>query len=122
MTVPIVGAGLSEHTNGLVRQYSPKWKEFKDLSLEEVRQVQELLNNRPRKALGYRIPTDALGPGRGTAETRHTGARNRAERGGAPGGRRGCPGTARRGLSKAKKPTIHPDSRWIGLRIRYGRC
>ena len=47
--------GLSFHTNGLARQYRPKWKEFKHLPPEEVRRVQELLNNRPRKALGYRV-------------------------------------------------------------------
>ena len=55
--------GLSEHTNGLARQYWPKWKEFKHLPPEEVRRVQELLNNRPRKVLGYRTPTEAFRAG-----------------------------------------------------------
>ena len=52
--------GLSEHTNGLARQYWPKWKEFKHVPPEEV---QRLLNNRPRKALGYRTPAVVLQAG-----------------------------------------------------------
>ena len=55
--------GLSEHTNGLARQYWPKWKEFKHLPPEDVRRVQELLNNRPRKVLGYRTPSEAFRAG-----------------------------------------------------------
>jgi len=48
--------GLNEHTNGLVRQYLPKGTSFQEVSEEEVRTVQEALNNRPRKVLGYRTP------------------------------------------------------------------
>ena len=55
--------GLSEHTNGLAREYWPKWKEFKHLPMEEVQRVQGLLNNRPRKALGYRTPAEVLRAG-----------------------------------------------------------
>ena len=43
--------------------YWPKWKEFKHLPPEEVRRVQELLNNRPRKVLGYRTPSEAFRAG-----------------------------------------------------------
>ena len=52
--------GLSEYTNSLARQYWPKWKEFKHLPPKEVRRVQELLNNRPRKTLGYRTPGEGV--------------------------------------------------------------
>ena len=49
----------SEHTNCLERQHCPKWKEFKHLPEEEVWRVQGLLNDRPRKALGYHMPNEA---------------------------------------------------------------
>lgn len=52
--------GFSEHTNGLAREYSPKWKEFKHVPTEEVQRVQELRNNRPRKVLGYRTSAEVL--------------------------------------------------------------
>ena len=53
--------GLSEHTNGLVRQYFPKAMDFIDLDDARVRQVQDLLNGRPRRALGYRTPAEVFG-------------------------------------------------------------
>ena len=48
--------GLNEHTNGLVRQYYPKSAELGAVNPAALQQVAELLNNRPRKALGYRTP------------------------------------------------------------------
>ena len=53
--------GLNEHTNGLVRQYLPKATDFTDLHDTRVRQVQDLLNGRPRRALGYRTPAEVFG-------------------------------------------------------------
>ena len=50
---------LSEHTDGLVQQYWSNWKEFKHVPLEKVQRVQRLLNNLPRKVLGYRTPAEA---------------------------------------------------------------
>ena len=52
--------GLNEHTNGLVRQYFPKSTDFKTLDPAEVKRVQELLNNRPRRVLGYRTPAEVF--------------------------------------------------------------
>lgn len=52
--------GLGEHTNGLVREYWPKWKAFRHLPLEDV---QRLLNNRPPKAPGYCMPAEAFQAG-----------------------------------------------------------
>ncbi len=52
--------GLNEHTNGLVRQYFPKKTSFEDLTQEEVFIVESLLNNRPRKVLGFLTPLEAL--------------------------------------------------------------
>lgn len=50
--------GLNEHTNGLVRQYFPKKTSFKDLTEKEIEKVENLLNNRPRKILGYLKPKE----------------------------------------------------------------
>ena len=52
--------GLNEHTNGLVRGYFPKGTDFRKVSDEEVRKVQDRLNARPRKVLGYRTPAEVM--------------------------------------------------------------
>lgn len=48
--------GTNENTNGLIRQYFPKGTDFRDISHQEVRRVEKLLNNRPRACLGFRTP------------------------------------------------------------------
>lgn len=50
--------GLNENTNGLIRQYLPKKSDFSKLTHEEVQNVQNLLNSRPRKTLDYATPND----------------------------------------------------------------
>lgn len=50
--------GLNENTNGLVRQYFPKGSDLAKLTAAEVQRVADLLNNRPRKTLGYRTPNE----------------------------------------------------------------
>lgn len=50
----------NENTNGLVRQYFPKGTDFAKVTDEEVRRVQDLLNSRPRKALGFKTPSEVL--------------------------------------------------------------
>ena len=57
----LLGRGLNEHTNGLVRQYFPKATDFRKLDPAELERVETLLNNRPRKALGYRTPAEVQG-------------------------------------------------------------
>ena len=52
--------GLNEHTNGLVRGSFPKETDFRKVSDEEVRKVQDRLNARPRKVLGYRTPAEVM--------------------------------------------------------------
>jgi IS30 family transposase len=52
--------GLNENTNGLVRQYFPKGMDFATLTPAKVQYVEDLLNNRPRKTLGYRSPNEAF--------------------------------------------------------------
>jgi len=48
--------GLNENTNGLIRQYIPKGKDIDDLSDEQVAQIMNKINNRPRKCLGFKTP------------------------------------------------------------------
>lgn len=48
--------GLNENTNGLIRQYFPKARDFTTVTDEEVKQAQERLNMRPRKTLDYKTP------------------------------------------------------------------
>jgi len=52
--------GLNEHTNGLVRQYFPKGTSFKDVTQADVEKVEWILNNRPRKILGFKKPQQIL--------------------------------------------------------------
>ena len=52
--------GLNEHTNGLVRQYFPKGSDFSTLAPADVQRVEDKLNSRPRKALGYKTPREVF--------------------------------------------------------------
>ena len=45
--------GTNENTNGLVRRYYPKKTDFNNVSSAELASLQDRLNNRPRKVLGY---------------------------------------------------------------------
>jgi IS30 family transposase len=52
--------GTNENTNGLLRQFFPKGTDFTRISHEEVARVEMLLNERPRKRLGYKTPAEIL--------------------------------------------------------------
>ena len=52
--------GLNEHTNGLVRQFFPKKTNFKKVTDMEIKAVEKLLNNRPRKVLNYQTPAEVF--------------------------------------------------------------
>lgn len=54
--------GCNEHANGLIRQFFPKGTDLAKLPKHRFTKVQQLLNNRPRKRLGYRTPLEVLGP------------------------------------------------------------
>ncbi|MCF7528670.1 IS30 family transposase [Neisseria lisongii] len=49
--------GTNENTNGLIHRYFPKQTDFRKISRKEIRQVQDELNHRPRKTLGYETPS-----------------------------------------------------------------
>jgi IS30 family transposase len=46
--------GTVENTNGLIRQYFPKGHDFNKVSEEDIQFVENAINKRPRKILGYR--------------------------------------------------------------------
>lgn len=48
--------GTNENTNGLLRFFYPKGYDFRSLSESELQKVVDLLNNRPRKCLGWKSP------------------------------------------------------------------
>lgn len=48
--------GSNENLNGLIRQYIPKKTDFSTLTDEFIENVQEALNNRPRKRLNFESP------------------------------------------------------------------
>ena len=52
--------GLNENTNGLIRQYFPKKRDFTTITEEEINLVMKRLNNRPRKCLGFKTPNQVF--------------------------------------------------------------
>jgi len=52
--------GLNENTNGLIRQYFPKDRDFTTITQKEINQAMNKLNNRPRKCLGMKTPNQVF--------------------------------------------------------------
>lgn len=52
--------GTVEQTIGLLRRYLPKGSSFSDLSQEELNDIVEELNSRPRKVLNYNTPKEVF--------------------------------------------------------------
>ena len=50
--------GTNENTNGLIRQFFPKNMKLNDISEEQTKKVEQLLNNRPRKSFGFKTPLE----------------------------------------------------------------
>lgn len=50
--------GGVENYNGLVRQYFPKGSDFSEITHEDLQRVEQELNQRPRKILGYKSPSE----------------------------------------------------------------
>lgn len=52
--------GTNENTNGLIRQYFPKDRNFKIITNDEIDMAMKKLNNRPRKSLGFKTPNQVF--------------------------------------------------------------
>jgi IS30 family transposase len=52
--------GTNENTNGLIRRYLPKKTDFRNITDAQIQHIEEELNNRPRKILGYRTPHEVF--------------------------------------------------------------
>jgi len=50
--------GANENMNGLIRQYIPKSTSFEQLTENDIALIQNKLNNRPRKKLGFLTPIE----------------------------------------------------------------
>lgn len=50
--------GTNENTNGLIRRFLPKGTDFRTVSEKRLKDIQNNLNNRPRKILGFRTPNE----------------------------------------------------------------
>ncbi|PCI18871.1 IS30 family transposase, partial [Candidatus Wolfebacteria bacterium] len=52
--------GSNENTNGLIRWYFPKGTDFANVTDEQITMVEYMLNNRPRKRLGWKTPLEVF--------------------------------------------------------------
>lgn len=52
--------GTNENTNGLIRQYFPKNRDFRTIVDKELIYAMKRLNNRPRKRLGFKTPNQVF--------------------------------------------------------------
>ena len=52
--------GTNENTNGLIREYFPKGTDFTKVTRRQIKRVQDLLNGRPRKVLGFETPYEVF--------------------------------------------------------------
>lgn len=48
--------GSNENLNGLIRQYIPKSSDLSSINEEKIQEIQNKINNRPRKRFGYENP------------------------------------------------------------------
>lgn len=52
--------GTSENTNDILRQFFPKGINFNKVALTQINKVQNLVNDRPRKVLGFLTPHEVF--------------------------------------------------------------
>ena len=52
--------GTNENTNDIMRFFFPKGFDFRTVTDEDIQFVEDLINNRPRKCLGWKTPTEIL--------------------------------------------------------------
>ena len=52
--------GANENMNGLIRQYFPKKMDLQPVTIEQIKDVENKLNNRPRKRFGFQTPKEVF--------------------------------------------------------------
>jgi IS30 family transposase len=52
--------GANENTNGLIRQYLPKGIDMAQVTPSQLETIEYMLNNRPRRVLGYGTPQEVF--------------------------------------------------------------
>ena len=50
--------GTNENTNALIRDFFPTGTDFSKISSKQLKDVENLLNDRPRKVLGFYTPRE----------------------------------------------------------------
>ena len=50
----------NENTNGLLREFYPKKFDFSSINQKELDNIVTIINNRPRKCLGYKTPAEVF--------------------------------------------------------------
>jgi len=57
----------NENTNGLIRRYLPKKTDFRTIKQQDLDDIVEEINNRPRKCLSYKTPSEVFNKELGVA-------------------------------------------------------
>lgn len=52
--------GTSENTNSLIRDFLPKGTDFSKITIQQLKRVENLLNDRPRKVLNFYTPREVF--------------------------------------------------------------
>lgn len=52
--------GQVERTNATLHRFLPKKSSLKDVTHQQIQRIQDMLNNLPRKCLGFKTPTEAF--------------------------------------------------------------
>lgn len=52
--------GTNENSNGLLREYYPKGMDLSKTNNDELNEKLDLINNRPRKCIGYKTPNEVI--------------------------------------------------------------
>jgi len=52
--------GLNEYTNGLIRQYILKGSSFTGITQKGIQEIEDKINHRPRKNLGWKTPYEVF--------------------------------------------------------------
>ena len=50
--------GTVENINGIIRRFFPKGTDFGKISMKQIKYVENWINNRPMKVLGYLTPNE----------------------------------------------------------------